>query len=127
MRRQTARWVRKAEADLIGARNLARTKPPLHDLACFHCEQSAEKYLKALLQEFGLVVPRTHNLEELLILLLPHEPTLKMLRRVLVSLGRFAVVYRYPGANATKRQATTALRHAEKVRQEIRGRLGLRI
>jgi HEPN domain-containing protein len=29
---------------------------------CFHCQHAAEKYLKALLQEGGLVVPRTHDL-----------------------------------------------------------------
>ena len=43
-----------AEADLRGARNLAQAKPPLHDLVCFHCQQCAEKYLKALLEELGI-------------------------------------------------------------------------
>jgi tetratricopeptide (TPR) repeat protein len=45
--------------------------PPLRDLACFPCQQAAEKYLKALLQELGAVVPKTHDLEELLDLVLP--------------------------------------------------------
>src|SRR5689334_22805181 len=111
MKRLTASWVRKAEADLLGARSLEQSTPPLHDLVCFHCQQSAEKYLKALLQELGRPVPRTHNLDDLLQLLLPHDATLRPLRRALVSLGRFAVDYRYPGANATKRQAQAALRH----------------
>ncbi len=43
MKRQTAKWVRKAEDDLIGARRLEQDRPPLYDLACFHCQQSAEK------------------------------------------------------------------------------------
>jgi hypothetical protein len=42
-------------------------------------------------------VPRTHDLEDLLDLLLPHDPTLKPLRRGLGSLTRYAVEYRYPG------------------------------
>ena len=126
MKRLTAEWVRKAEADVVGARKLAVTKPPLHDLACFHCQQAAEKYLKALLQEWGLPVPRTHNLEDLLNLLLPHDATLRRLRRGLRYLSQFAVDYRYPGLQATRRQVQAALRWMERVRQEARTRLGLR-
>src|SRR5437899_12674904 len=110
MKRQTARWVRKAEEDWDGARTLAARKPPLRDLVCFHCQQAAEKYLKATLQEQGAVVPRTHNLEELLDLLLPHDATLAPLRRLLISLTQYAVDYRYPGASATTRQMKAAAR-----------------
>jgi HEPN domain-containing protein len=45
-----------------------------HDHACFHCQQSAEKYLKARLEEAGIMSPRTHDLKNLLPLLLPVEP-----------------------------------------------------
>ena len=38
------------------------------------------------------------------------------LRRVLVSLTRYAVDYRYPNMRATTRQMQAALRHAEQVR-----------
>src|SRR5262249_26333235 len=125
MKRQTSQWVRKAEEDWAGANELATRKPPLRDLACFHCQQAAEKYLKALLQEGGAAVPRTHDLEELLDLLLPHDPTLAPLRRGLISLTQYAVDYRYPGPRATRRQMEAALRQAGRVRREIRVRLGL--
>ena len=116
---------RKAEADAAGARSLAAIKPVLNDLVCFHCQQAAEKYLKALLLELGLPPPRTHNLQQLLTLLLPHVATLKSLRRSLVTLSRFAVEYRYPGQNATGREARSALLQLAKVRSEIRRQLGL--
>ncbi len=122
---ETTQWVRFAEEDLEGARNLAARNPPLRNLVCFHCQQSAEKYLKALLQELGLPVPRTHDLEELLDLLLPHDGTLAPLRRGLRSLTRYAVAFRYPGVRATTRQMQAALRHAERVGRQLRGRLGL--
>jgi HEPN domain-containing protein len=122
----TTRWIRKAEADARGADELARAEPGLSDLVCFHCQQAAEKYLKALLQEFGLAVPRTHNLDQLLGALLPHDKTLRALRRHLVSLSRFAVDYRYPGHGATSRQARSALRQLATVRRATRQRLGLR-
>ena len=125
MKRETARWVRKAEADLEGAKELAHAARPYHDLICFHCQQSAEKYLKALLIESGLPFPKTHRLEDLLLLLVPHDASLKKLRRTLVTLARYAVGYRYPDGNATKREAVTALAQATRVRGQIRIRLGL--
>src|SRR5205807_7934693 len=101
MKRRTAQWVRKAEDDLSSARTLVANRPPQRDVVCFHCQQSAEKYLKALLQEVGAVVPKTHDLEDLLDLVLPHDASLKSLRRGLRSLTTYAVDYRYPGRRAT--------------------------
>ncbi len=125
MKRHTAQWVLKAEEDMEVARTAAALAKPKRDAACFHCQQSAEKYLKALLQEAGLAVPRTHELEDLLDLLLPHDATLARLRRSLRSLTPYAVNFRYPGARATTRRMQAALRHAERVRRELRVRLGL--
>ena len=98
---------------------------PFHDEQCFHCQQSAEKYLKALLEELGLAVPKTHNLVAILPLLVPHHGTLRSLRRGVDFLTRFAVETRYPGDHASRRQATSALRWAGKVRLACRSLLGL--
>jgi HEPN domain-containing protein len=122
MKKLTAAWVRKAEADFAIARRESGANPPVHDGVCFHCQQAAEKYLKALLQEQGNIVPRTHSLHHLLALLLPRDGDLKALHRGLRMMGRFAVDVRYPEFNATKRQASAALRCAERVRREIRAR-----
>ena len=48
MKRKTMTWVRKAEDDWDAACELATRSPPLRDAVCFHCQQSAEKYMKAL-------------------------------------------------------------------------------
>jgi HEPN domain-containing protein len=125
MKRETSRWVSKAEADLNGANELAQAARPYHDLICFHCQQSAEKYLKALLVELGLPVPKTHRLEDLWMLVVPHTVQLRSLRRTVVALTRFAVDYRYPGESATKREADAALRQAAKLRTQVRTCLGL--
>jgi HEPN domain-containing protein len=82
-------------------------------------------YLKALLQEEGVAAPKTHDLEDLLDLLLPHDGTLAPFRRSLNSLTKFAVEYRYPGVRATGRRMAVALRRTERVRRELRERLGL--
>jgi HEPN domain-containing protein len=121
--------VQKAEVDWLSASSLTETpssrRRPLHDSICFHCQQTAEKYLKALLQQLGQVVPRTHDLEVLLDLLLTRYPTLAGLRQAASILTPYAVEYRYPGTSARKRQAQAALRHAEKVRAVVRRHLDL--
>jgi HEPN domain-containing protein len=98
----------------------------LNDQVCFHCQQAAEKYFKALLQELGQPVPYTHDLEALFGLLLPHDASLGPLSRGLDTLSEYAVEYRYPGEHATTRDAQVALRRAERVRAEIRKRLKIR-
>lgn len=125
MKRETGKWVRKAEDDWQGAQALAARKPALRDQACFHCQQAAEKYLKALLQESGAAIPKIHDLEDVLDLLLPHDSTLAPLRRILQSLSVYAVDYRYPDIRANTRQMKAALRHTERIRGEVRRRLGL--
>jgi HEPN domain-containing protein len=125
MNKLTREWVRKAEADLAFAKLGSRQSDPVHDPVCFHCQQCAEKYFKPLLQELGLPVPRTHELLDLLRDLQPHHPSLRFLRRGLDFLTRFAVDIRYPGDNASKRQAEAALRWADRVRQTARALLGI--
>jgi HEPN domain-containing protein len=125
MKRMTREWIRKAEADFRAVEILAAGPEPLHDQVCFHAQQCTEKYLKALLEELGIAISKTHQLEDLLALLLPHYAPLGALRRGLRFLTPFAVDPRYPMLNTSKRQATSALRWAGKVRQTCREILGL--
>src|SRR5262245_22040403 len=126
MKKTTREWVKKAEQDYVLAKHASRSKIPLHDGVCFHCQQCAEKYLKALLEELGLPLPKSHDLEPLLAALLAHHPTLRSLRRGLLFLSAFAVDTRYPGNSASKRQAIAALRWADGVRTPARVLLGIR-
>ena len=127
MKRTTKEWVEKAEDDYRTAELLALSSEPLHDQLYFHCQQACEKYLKALLEEVGHAVEKTHELEDLLDRLLAHHDTaLRSLRRGLGYLSQFAVGVRYPGDNASKRQTQAALRWAGQVRDTCRAVLGLR-
>lgn len=119
--------MRKAEHDVQSARVIAGSPDRLYDNVCFHAQQAAEKYLKALLQEAGRPVPRTHDLPLLLTLLLPIHPACQSLRRGLVFLSQFAVDHRYPGKDATKRQSEAAIRWADRVRMSCRTILGLKV
>jgi HEPN domain-containing protein len=122
----TREWVQKAEADFLAATTLASESLPLHEVICFHCQQAVEKYLKALLQESGDPVPRTHDLVRLYSLVMSHYQ-LRGIVRGLKFLTDFAVEPRYPGKSASKRQAAAALRWAGKVREACRPLLGIAV
>jgi HEPN domain-containing protein len=78
------------------------------------------------MEELGLSVPKTHFLDVLLSSLSSHHPILRSLRRGLLFLSVFAVDTRYPGTDASRRQAVAALRWAERVREQARVLLGIR-
>lgn len=125
MRPATRGWVRKAESDYQHALRPDPKGVRFHDQRCFSCQQSAEKYLKALLEELRRPVPRTHILRDLLALLAPHYPQLRGFSRGVRFLTRLAVGVRYPGLNATQRQTDAALRWAGRVRAACRAIPGL--
>lgn len=63
MRRATREWIKKAESDHHVAAGLkAGFESPAADQICFLCQQSAEKYLKAILEEASQSIPKTHDL-----------------------------------------------------------------
>lgn len=125
MKKSTGEWVQKAEEDLAAALKLQADQRRFHDTVGFLSQQCAEKYLKAMLEENGASIPKTHDLERLLLLLSGIDPTLAKLHRGLASLTDFAVDFRYPGVRATARKAQSAVRKAERVRRMIRVRLGI--
>lgn len=59
-------WVSKARLDIRSAETLLAHDPPLLYPSCFHSQQAAEKYLKALLASWSIEVPTTHELGRLL-------------------------------------------------------------
>jgi len=126
MNELTLEWVEKAEGDYATAgRELRARRRPNYDAACFHAQQTAEKYLKAFLQEHGVAFPKTHSLIELLELCLPLDASFELQRDLLVRLDRYAVRYRYPGESADKDEARQALRAVKTVRTFVRAKLGL--
>jgi HEPN domain-containing protein len=126
MNELTAEWVHKAEGDYATAgRELRARIRPNYDAACFHAQQTTEKYLKAFLQEQGAPFPKTHSLIELLELCVSLDASFEAQRNPLVRLDRYAVRYRYPGEAADKDEARLAFRAATTVRAFVRGMLGI--
>ena len=122
----TIEWVTKAEGDFATAgRELRVRRSPNYDAVCFHAQQTAEKYLKALLQESDHQVPRTHILLDLLSLCLPIDESLLLIQNDLNMLDGYAVQFRYPGQSADRSEARAAYKNAIAVRNHIRRKMGL--
>jgi HEPN domain-containing protein len=77
MKQSTREWVGKAEDDYQLATHIFSGSEPVHDHVAFHCQQAAEKYLKAVLNELGRAFARIHNLIVFFDDLLPLVPELK--------------------------------------------------
>jgi HEPN domain-containing protein len=119
-------WVQKAEGDfIVAAQIMRRRKQRVHDAACFHSQQTVEKYLKARLCEAGIAFPKTHDLPTLLRLALPLEPLWAAFLPAVKMLTDYAVDFRYPGDNATAGEAKIALKNCRAIRREVRSSLGL--
>ena len=122
----TVEWIQKAEGDLATAgRELRARKNPNFDAACFHAQQCAEKYLKAVLQELSIPFGKSHNLVALLELITPHETSWEETRPHLEILTVYAVAFRYPGESADKSAARAAVRSLQSIRTQARRSLAL--
>jgi HEPN domain-containing protein len=90
-------WMAKARSDLGTARKLALGPDAYLDTAIYHCQQAAEKALKALLVKNDLRFEKTHDLEVLITRLTPVAASLNALLDQADRLTPYAVAYRYPG------------------------------
>lgn len=72
-------------------------EPPLLGDAAFHCQQAVQKALKALLARHGRPFRKTHDIGELAVACLEHEPALESILRQSAPFTEYAWRFRYPG------------------------------
>lgn len=110
-------WLAKARNDLLNADNNLKSEAVPYDTVCFHCQQAAEKVLKAYLVARGVQPPFTHDLLLLLEEVLPYCADAETLRDDLASLMPYAVGVRYPDQALvpTDEDAREARRGAQRV------------
>lgn len=116
-------WFLKADSDLADARRTVASEGP-YDTACFHAQQAVEKYLKGVLAGRGLVIPRTHDLEELQRLCIQLEPWPDLATCDLADLTAYAVELRYDAEFWPPQPAAAdAVKLAEQVRSCVLARM----
>lgn len=112
----TREWISKAEADRHVARRCldeAGFSPGQADIACFHAQQCAEKYIKAVLVSRDIIFSKIHDLLELVKLM--KELKDKLNRDDLAALNQYSVDSRYPGAATAYSEAEEAFKAMERV------------
>ena len=118
-------WLIKAQSDLASAEVLLANKPAILDTACFHCQQAAEKYLKAFLVFKEVKFGKTHSMTYLINLCIKAEPVFVKIQEQAETLKPFAVEIRYPGAavKPSSEEADEALSAAKTIRDFVQKHL----
>ncbi|MDE3090319.1 MAG: HEPN domain-containing protein [Chloroflexota bacterium] len=89
-------WLKKAQRDLGSARRLGKEPDAYLDTAIYHCQQAAEKALKAFLVNHDIEFEKTHHLGTLLDLCTWVEPNFKRMSDAASNLAPYATAFRYP-------------------------------
>lgn len=120
MKQTTSEWIKKAEKDYLVIKNEISSKNPVYDAICFHAQQCIEKYLKALINEQGITIPKIHDLNVLFNICKPFASELEEYKEEISDLSTFAIAFRYPGENASKNEANFSINAMKKIRKLIR-------
>ncbi len=120
-------WCEKGRRDFVTARNaLHEDKEIFPDIACFHAQQSAEKYLKGYLVFLDQDFPKTHALEDLVLLAAVKDPGCRKLFTLASELSPYAVEIRYPESSSPSVQdAREAVQSANAIQTHVLGMMKL--
>ncbi len=111
-------WIEKADHDLGSAKLIYLHIPAYFDTIAFHCQQATEKYIKSMLEHFGVEFQRTHNLVYLLDLLAQKIDITEEIYDKAILLNGFSVQIRYPDNKIylTKDELETAINISQEFR-----------
>ncbi len=118
-------WVNIAEEDYNLARASLSRKQPMIRGACFHAQQCAEKYLKAMLVARKQPFPKTHDLRLLNNLCSQAGIFVELDQDLLDLLTSYAIWARYPGDTPSLDEAQHALQIVKVMRHFARQWLGI--
>jgi len=117
--RNSSATLTRASHDLQAARILATADNPLLDAAIYHCQQAAEKAVKAWLQSKDDPFPKTHDIEELVEQATKLNTDFQQLAKPAVVLTPYVSAFRYPGGAdepmPTREEFDEALQHAQTI------------
>jgi len=114
-------WLDKGKDDLRVAEYLSTMHHPTPDeIICFHCQQSAEKYLKAFLFSHDIEPEKTHNIKDLLRICQEYNTDFSTLSSEAFILTRYSVLPRYPNElEINNEDMKTALSYAKSIQEFV--------
>ncbi|MGL4671068.1 HEPN domain-containing protein [Cetobacterium sp.] len=113
-------WFKFANEDLSSAQFLLNKVPTPLEIICYHCQQSAEKYLKGFLLLNGEKLQRTHDLIFLNNICKKYSSEFENIEDDCLELIDYGVEVRYPmNIQLNDYDVKNALKSAEKIKQLI--------
>lgn len=122
---EVQQWLIKSQRDLKVAWVLFKNKESLLDAVVYHCQQSAEKSLKAYLTYQNTVFRKTDDLDILIDLCCQSEASFQNLKDAADTLTPYATEFRYPSdtIEPEKDEAEEALKMASLILDFVTGLL----
>jgi HEPN domain-containing protein len=119
--KELKQWFSKADDDLKSAEYLATMHYPRPEgIICFHCQQSAEKYLKGFLFQNSITFPNIHDLIRILELCEAVNAQFSAILPKCNTLNRYSVVPRYPDElEITSEDTNNAIQYAKDIRDFV--------
>ena len=119
-----AEWLKYANNDLETVHILNNHQPLQVEIICYHCQQAAEKALKAFLLFKDMEPPKTHSLESLVDLCLKLSNDFEDIIGECEYLNPFGVQPRYPfGLELSEEDAMTSAQKCELIIKFIRTKI----
>lgn len=121
------RWMQFAKEDLIVAKEILKSEFPIYRAACFQCQQSVEKYLKAYQILFEIRIVKTHDLVSIIETLIEFDKNIEQFKMKSKDITNYAVAYRYSDdfEDITKQQVEEAILLATEIEQYIKTKIVL--
>ena len=117
-------WFDVANQDLASANYLQNMQPVPIEIICYHCQQTAEKYLKGFLAYLGQEVKKTHDLVLLNKLCQEADNGFKKIAEDCLLLTDYGVNIRYPyPLELDKNDMRLALRNAGNIKSFVEGKI----
>jgi HEPN domain-containing protein len=90
-------WLNYSHSDMVAARHMFYDVYPIEaEISVFHCQQCAEKALKAYLVAYEIEPPKIHNLPILCKMCTEIDGEIQSLMDISSDLNPYAVASRYP-------------------------------
>jgi len=114
-------WISAALEDFGCASVLS--KVPYHTPACYHCQQSVEKILKAYIIAKENTLIKTHDLDNLIDKCEKHSPDFSKFKDACEDLTLYTTIRYPPFGNLTEQDMKQALKNAQDVLEFTKSKL----
>lgn len=119
-------WLLFADQDLESAKFLLGMRPAPLEIICYHCQQSAEKYIKGYIAYHGGSIVKTHDLTLLNKICLNYDQDFHSIQDDCIELTDYGVQIRYPfHLDVEENDVNNAAESAERIKKFILDKISI--